>query len=184
LAGMIEYRGTIERTGTIGIIPQDRQREALVMNWSLVENTLLGRQHRPQARRGLELDRSRARAEALAIAEQLDIRTPSVDVAVRTLSGGNQQKLVVGRALIDKPEFVLAYNPTRGIDVGAAALVQSRLMEARNRGAAVLLISFELDEILALADRVVVMYRGAVLGGFERDAFDRAVIGRLMAGSA
>jgi simple sugar transport system ATP-binding protein len=184
LAGMIDYKGTIERTGTIGIIPQDRQREALVMNWSLVENTLLGRQHRKEACRGLELDRGRARTEALAIRERLDIRAASVDMPVRTLSGGNQQKLVVGRALIDRPDFVLAYNPTRGIDVGAAALVQSRIMEARNHGAAVLLISFELDEILTLADAVIVMYRGAVLGSFGREAFDRAAIGRLMAGSA
>jgi len=103
---------------------------------------------------------------------------------VKTLSGGNQQKIVVGRALIDDPKFVLAYNPTRGIDVGAAALVQSRLMQARNAGAAILLISFELDEILTLADRVLVMYRGKVVGNFTRAQVDRAAIGRLMAGSA
>ena len=184
LAGLIDYSGIIERRGAMGNIPQDRQREALVMNWSLVENTLLGRQHRKAARRGLQLDRARARLDTEEIRERFDVRSASLDVAVRTLSGGNQQKLVVGRALIDAPEFVLAYNPTRGVDVGATALVQSRLMEARNRGAAVLLISFELDEILALADHVIVMYRGAVLGSFDRDAFDRASIGRLMAGSA
>jgi simple sugar transport system ATP-binding protein len=184
LAGLIDYTGIIERRGTMGVIPQDRQREALVMDWSLVENTLLGRQHRKAACRGFQLDRVRARAETESIRERFDVRAANLDVAVRTLSGGNQQKLVVGRALIDTPEFVLAYNPTRGVDVGAAALVQSRLMEARNRGAAVLLISFELDEILTLADHVIVMYRGAVLGSFDRDAFDRAEIGRLMAGSA
>jgi general nucleoside transport system ATP-binding protein len=184
LAGLIDYSGIIERRGSMGIIPQDRQREALVMDWSLVENTLLGRQHRKAARRGLELDRVRARADTESIRERFDVRAANLDVAVRTLSGGNQQKLVVGRALIDTPEFVLAYNPTRGVDVGAAALVQSRLMEARNRGAAILLISFELDEILTLADHVIVMYRGAVLGSFDRNAFDRAAIGRLMAGSA
>ena len=180
---MIEYDGTIARRGTIGIIPQDRHREALVMNWSLVENTLLGRQHRKASRRGLVLDRGRARLETLSIRERFDVRAASIDAPVRTLSGGNQQKLVVGRALIDDPDFVLAYNPTRGIDVGAAALVQSRLMEARNRGAAVLLISFELDEILALADHVIVMYRGSVLGSFDRAQFDRAAIGRMMAGA-
>jgi len=76
--------------------PQDRQREALVMNWSLVENTLLGRQHRKQARRGLELDRGRARSEALAIREHLDIRAASVDMPVKNALRGNQQKLVVG----------------------------------------------------------------------------------------
>ena len=183
LAGMTEYRGTIERRGTLGIIPQDRQREALVLDWSLVENTLLGRQHRKAARRGFALDRKRAREETQTIVERFDVRAASLDAPIRTLSGGNQQKLVAGRALIDEPDLVIAYNPTRGIDVGAAALVQSRLIEARNRGAAVLLISFELDEILALADHVIVMYRGAVLGTFDRDGFDRAAIGRMMAGS-
>jgi general nucleoside transport system ATP-binding protein len=183
LTGMVEFTGTVERRGAIGVIPQDRHLEALVMNWSLVDNVLLGRQHRKAARHGLTLDRGRAQRETQSIRERFDVRAASLDVAVRTLSGGNQQKLVVGRALIDDPDLVLAYNPTRGIDVGAAALVQSRLMEARNAGAAVLLISFELDEILALADAVIVMYRGAVLGSFERAHFDRAEIGRLMAGS-
>ncbi|HUA09272.1 MAG TPA: ATP-binding cassette domain-containing protein [Candidatus Acidoferrales bacterium] len=184
LAGLIEYTGTIAFHGTLGVIPQDRQREGLVMNWSLVENTLLGRQHRKAARRGFELDRARARQETLAIRDGFDIRAASVDIAVKTLSGGNQQKLVAGRALIDEPDLIIAYNPTRGVDVGAASLLQSRLVEARNRGAAVVLISFELDEILALADHVIVMYRGAVLGAFDREAFDRATIGRLMAGSS
>ena len=183
ITGMVECTGTIERRGSLGVIPQDRHLEALVMNWSLVDNTLLGRQHRKAARRGLALDRTRARHDTENIRERFDVRAASLDVAVRTLSGGNQQKLVVGRALIDEPDLVLAYNPTRGIDIGAAALVQSRLIEARNRGAAVLLISFELDEILALADHVIVMYRGAVLGSFDRAQFDRAEIGRLMAGS-
>lgn len=183
LTGQIAYTGTIERGGTLGVIPQDRHREALVMNWSLVENTLLGRQHRKEMRRGLQLDRRRAREETRTIIERFDVRAAGADVPVRTLSGGNQQKLVVGRALIDTPDLVVAYSPTRGIDVGASALVQSRLMEARNRGAAVLLISFELDEILALADHVIVMYRGAVLGAFDRAQCDRATIGRLMAGS-
>jgi len=183
LAGMCTYTGTIERRGTLGIIPQDRHLEALVMNWSLIDNTLLGRQHRKAARRGFTLDFARAQRDAETIRERFDVRAATLNVTVRTLSGGNQQKLVVGRALIDDPDLVLAYNPTRGIDVGAAALVQSRLMEARNRGAGVLLISFELDEILALADRVIVMYRGAALGSFDRAHLDRAEIGRLMAGS-
>jgi simple sugar transport system ATP-binding protein len=183
IAGTIEYEGTIASDGAIGVIPQDRQREALAMNWSLVENMLLGRQHRAQARRGLTIDREKAREETRATVERFDIRTPGIDVPIRTLSGGNQQKLVVGRALIDDPAVVLAYNPTRGIDVGAASLVQSQLIRARNRGGAVLLISFELDEILALADRVLVMFRGEIVGVFERGEIDRAEIGRLMAGT-
>ncbi|MDE2483208.1 MAG: ABC transporter ATP-binding protein [bacterium] len=185
IAGMIPYDGTISfanEGAQIGVIPQDRHREALVMPWSIVENVMLGRQHRPELRRGATLDRAHARADAQRIQERFDVRAATLDVPVRTLSGGNQQKIVVGRALIDDPNVVLAYNPTRGIDVGAAALVQSRLMQARNDGAAVLLISFELDEILALADRIAVMYRGRIVGEFERTNVDRGAIGRLMAG--
>lgn len=184
ISGMIAYHGeiTVERNGrpALGAIPQDRHTEALVMAWSIVDNVMLGRQH--VLRRGALLDRERARADAATIQQRFDVRAASLDVAVKTLSGGNQQKIVVGRALIDEPALVLAYNPTRGIDVGAAALVQSRLIEARNAGAAVLLISFELDELLAVADRIAVMYRGRIVGEFERSAFDRGAIGRLMAG--
>ncbi|MHB8145694.1 MAG: ABC transporter ATP-binding protein [Vulcanimicrobiaceae bacterium] len=186
IAGVIPYDGTIERppNARIGIIPQDRLTEALVLNWSVVDNTLLGRQHQARSRRGMLLDRVHAREDAQRIVADFDVRTASLDTAVKDLSGGNQQKVVVGRALIDAPELILAYNPTRGIDVGAAALVQSRLMQARNDGAAVLLISFELDEILTLADRILVMFRGQIVGTFDRGSVERAQIGRLMAGIA
>jgi len=184
IAKMIDYEGVIGLDSKPAIVPQDRHREALVMSWSIVDNAVLGRQHDPGIQKGLLLDGTRARRDAEAIKERFDVRAANLDVAVKTLSGGNQQKIVVGRALIDDPKFVLAYNPTRGIDVGAAALVQSRLMQARNAGAAILLISFELDEILTLADRILVMYRGKVVGNFTRAQVDRAAIGRLMAGSA
>jgi len=184
IAGVIPHTGRIAVDGRMGVIPQDRQREALVLKWSLVENAIFGRQNRPGVSRGALIDRERARTDTRAIIERLDVRAASPDVAVGTLSGGNQQKLVVVRALIDEPQFVLAYQPTRGIDVGAAALVQSQLMKARNAGAAILLISFELDEIFALADRVLVMYRGTIAGEFTRERADRATIGRLMAGGS
>jgi simple sugar transport system ATP-binding protein len=187
IAGMIPHTGTIafaDANVRMGIIPQDRHREGLVLGWSIVENAILGRQHQAATRQGVMIDRRAARADAQLIVRTLDVRAASLDVPVKTLSGGNQQKIVVGRALAGNPQFVLAYQPTRGIDVGAAALVQSRLMQARNAGAAILLISFELDEILALADRVLVMYRGAIAGSFAGVEIDRARIGRLMAGSA
>jgi general nucleoside transport system ATP-binding protein len=191
IAGMIPYDGSVrlDDAGTrtdvpMGVIPQDRRREGLVLSWSIVDNAILGRQHLQAARRGVTIDRQAARKDAQSIVESFDVRAASLDAAVKTLSGGNQQKIVVGRALLGNPRFVLAYQPTRGIDVGAAALVQSRLMQARNSGAAVLLISFELDEILALADRVLVMYRGQIVGSFIGAQVDRARIGRLMAGSA
>jgi ABC-type uncharacterized transport system ATPase subunit len=182
IAGMLPFDGTIAVDSRTGIIPQDRRLEGLVLNWSIVDNAVLGRQAR--LRHGALLDRAAARRDAAVIVDRFDVRAASLDVPVRTLSGGNQQKIVVGRALLDEPRFVLAYQPTRGVDVGAAALVQSRLIEARNSGAAILLISFELDEILALADRVLVMYRGTFVEEFEGAHADRAAIGRLMAGAA
>lgn len=183
IAGVIPYTGDITRPRTLGVIPQDRHVEGLVLNWSVVDNTILGRQRLSKMRHGMLIDRSAARSDAQTIVQRFDVRAASIDVPVRTLSGGNQQKIVVGRALLGNPEFVLAYQPTRGIDVGAAALVQSRLIEARNAGAAVLLISFELDEVLALADRVLVLYRGAITGEFSGSQLDRGRIGNLMAGS-
>jgi simple sugar transport system ATP-binding protein len=166
-----------------GIIPQDRQHEALVLGWSIADNVALGRQ-RTRFRRGLTFDRKTARLDAAGILERFDVRARSVDVPVRTLSGGNQQKIVVGRALAGQPRFVLAYQPTRGIDIGAAVLVQSRLIEARNAGCAILLISFDLDEIFALSDRIGVMYAGCLSPFFARDAVDRAAVGALMTGTA
>ncbi len=183
IAGMIPYRGVITVDGAIGVIPQDRRHEGLVLSWSLADNAVLGRQHQAKFRRGMLLDRPAARADAKTIVRRFDVRAASIDVPVQTLSGGNQQKVVVGRALSGDPAFVLAYQPTRGIDVGAAALVQSRLIEARNAGTAILLISFELDEILALADRVLVMYRGRIAGRFDGERIDRGRIGELMAGA-
>ncbi|MDQ2662894.1 MAG: ATP-binding cassette domain-containing protein [Candidatus Eremiobacteraeota bacterium] len=182
VAGMIPYGGTITVDGRRTTIPQDRNAEALVMDWSIADNAILGTQRSARARKGWLIDRAAARDDAASIVERFDVRCASLDVAVKTLSGGNQQKLVVGRALLHDPQFVLAYQPTRGIDVGAAALVQSRLMEARNGGAAILLISFDLDEILALADRVLVFYRGAIAGSFDRARAQRDAIGALMAG--
>jgi len=161
-----------------------RQREALVLPWSIAENVVLGDQRNPRMRRGWTIDRTAAKRLAEDIVKRLDVRTPSIDTSVAALSGGNQQKVVVGRALAHHPRFVVAYQPTRGIDVGAAALVQTRLIEARNAGTAVLLVSFELDEIFALADRLLVLFRGRIVGEFARSAFDRARIGALMAGSA
>jgi simple sugar transport system ATP-binding protein len=130
------------------------------------------------------LDRAAEAAAAAEVIERFDVRPADPRAIVDTLSGGNQQKIVVGRALGAHPRLLVAYQPTRGIDVGASSLVQSRLIEARNAGVAVLLISFELDEIFALADRVLVMCGGRFVGAFDRTNLDRGRIGALMAGAA
>lgn len=191
LAGIVPFTGEIAFDGAplrsddspaarlrrgIRVIPQDRRGEALVLDWTVRDNVALGRQ-RTLPLRAFD-------GAARDVIERFDVRPPNADAAVSGLSGGNQQKIVVGRALAGTPKLVVAYQPTRGIDVGAAALVQSRLIEARNAGAGVLLISFELDEIFACADRVLVIANGTFVGTFERADVDRGRIGALMAGHA
>jgi ABC-type uncharacterized transport system ATPase subunit len=198
IGGVVPYTGEIALDGEslpagqspaqrigrgIRIIPQDRRREALVLDWNIIDNVALGRQRDPPLRRGAVIDRAVAQRFAADAIERFDVRPPNPKAIVGALSGGNQQKIVVARALAGNPAVVVAYQPTRGIDIGAATLVGSRLIEARNAGAAVLLISFELDEIFALADRVYVMFGGAIVGEFARGAIDRGRIGALMAGT-
>ncbi|MDB5093464.1 MAG: nucleoside transporter ATP-binding protein [Candidatus Eremiobacteraeota bacterium] len=189
LAGVVPFTGELRLAGValraddspaarlargIRVIPQDRRHEALILDWNVRENVVLGRQ-RTLPRAGYE-------AAAREVIERFDVRPPDPGAIVGMLSGGNQQKIVVGRLLAGDPKLVVAYQPTRGIDIGAGALVQSRLIEARNAGAGVLLISFELDEIFACADRVLVIAGGAFVGSFDRAAIDRGRIGALMAG--
>jgi simple sugar transport system ATP-binding protein len=158
------------------VIPQDRRHEALVLGWNVRDNVVLGRQR--------TLARSHYDDAARDVIERFDVRPPDPEATVGALSGGNQQKIVVGRTLAAHAKLVVAYQPTRGIDIGAAALVQSRLIEARNEGVGVLLISFELDEIFACADRVLVIANGRFAGAFDRATIDRGRIGALMAGHA
>jgi ABC-type uncharacterized transport system ATPase subunit len=191
LAGVVPFSGYLTFAGTamrpddspasriergIRVIPQDRRHEALVLDWTVRDNVVLGRQQ--TLARGAYGDAARE------VIERFDVRPPNANAIAGELSGGNQQKVVVGRTLCSAPKLVVAYQPTRGIDIGAAALVQSRLIEARNAGAGVLLISFELDEIFALADRVLVIAGGRFAGSFARAEIDRGRIGALMAGQA
>jgi simple sugar transport system ATP-binding protein len=191
LAGVVPFTGELIYEGAplrpddtpasrlargIRVIPQDRRHEALVLDWNVRDNVVLGRQ------RALSI--ARYGDAAREVIERFDVRPPDQNAVVGQLSGGNQQKIVVGRTLTSAPKLVVAYQPTRGIDIGAAALVQSRLIEARNAGAGVLLISFELDEIFACADRVLVIANGTFVGAFDRATIDRGRIGALMAGHA
>ncbi len=191
LAGIVPFTGELRFDGEplraddapsarlargIRVIPQDRRHEALVLDWTVRDNVALGR-HRT-------LPLAKFDDAAREVIGRFDVRPPNAAAIAGMLSGGNQQKIVVGRMLADAPRLVVAYQPTRGIDIGAAALVQSRLIEARNAGAGVLLISFELDEIFACADRVLVIAGGQFVGAFDRANVDRGTIGALMAGNA
>jgi len=162
-----------------GHIADDRQREALVMSMTVAENAILKVHGEPPISRGGVLRGRAIRGFAQGLIREYDIRTASENAGVATLSGGNQQKLVVGRELATRPELIVAVNPTRGLDVSATDFVHRRLLAERERGAAVLLVSVDLDEILALADRVLVIFDGKLTAG---PAGDVAAIGRLMAG--
>ncbi len=168
-------------SGRIGVIPDDRQREALVLELPLSDNLALGDHRDPPLARHGWLFASAWRRHALALVERFGVRTPGVAVPAAALSGGNQQRAVAARALHRDPGLVVAVNPTRGLDIAASADVMARLAAARDRGGGVLLVHHDLDELLAVADRVLVLYGGRLIdSGWP--ACGRAAIGRLMLG--
>ncbi len=152
--------GRVSAMGRIGYIPQDRQRDGLVGAMPIWENTLLGAESDGRLAWGPFLLRGAARRRAQAICDQFDVRRRSIDQPARSLSGGNQQKVVVGRVLEREPGIVVAVNPTRGLDLNAARFVQNELRQAASRGAAVILFSTDREEIEAAADRSLTMSRG------------------------
>ena len=150
-------------------IPEDRQKHGLVLAYPLADNLVLSRYDRPPFARGLRrIVRRRSGGSRRAWSREFDVRAPSVQAPTATLSGGNQQKAVVARELRAGPRLLIAAQPTRGVDVGSTEFIHRRIVAARDGGAAVLLVSAELDELLALADRVVVMYRGRITAPARR----------------
>ena len=163
-------------------IPEDRHAVGTIADMSVAENVISERyRSRDFSRRGF-LDWSAARRFAEKLIADYDVKCPSPDARIRLLSGGNMQKLILGRALDPEPAVILANQPTRGLDVGAVAYVHARLIEARDRGAAILLISEDLDEVLALSDVVHVMFKGRLSAASERGERTVAELGELMAG--
>jgi simple sugar transport system ATP-binding protein len=164
-----------------GVVPEDRHALACVTGMSVAENLMLDRL-KNYRRYGL-LDRKALRESAVALMQRFDVRAASPEVAFGGLSGGNQQKAVLARELtLDPLRFLLAAQPTRGLDVGAVEAVYRHIREAASRGVGVLLISSELDELLSVADRVVVLYRGRITGTCAGGSAARARIGNWMAG--
>lgn len=178
------YRpGELRSACGLAVFPEDRLKEALLLQNSAEDNFLLGRQRdRAFRKAGVFLDRSRLRIAAERAIAEYDVRPPLPDAIAGSLSGGNQQKLVVARELSCQPRFLIAAQPTRGVDIGAIEFIHSRILGLRNSGAGILLVSSELDEVLKLSDRTLVFYRGRVVGSFSREAFDEKRIGLLMAG--
>src|SRR5690606_5013945 len=135
-------------------VPEDRQRDGLIASFDVAANLLLNQIYDRPFSRGLRVDGRAVRAHAEDLVEQFDIRTPSVQVAASTLSGGNQQKLIVAREFFHAERLLVLSQPTRGLDVGSIQYIHSQVVAKRDEGVAVLLNSSELDEVLALADRV------------------------------
>ncbi len=163
-------------------IPADRHRHGLILDFTVAENMVLRTYYAPPFSKQTVLDWDVIRREARSLIEEYDVRTPGEDTLAASLSGGNQQKVIVARELAQQPELIVAAQPTRGLDVGAIEFVHRRLVEARDDQKAVLLFSLELDEILALADRIAVMYEGRIVGVVDREEATEEMLGLMMAG--
>jgi simple sugar transport system ATP-binding protein len=168
----------------IAHIPEDRLRDGLVGSFSIAENMVLDVYDELPFSHSGALDWDTIRQTSTKRMSEFDVRARSNAVPVRTLSGGNQQKVIVARELSRKIRLIVASQPTRGLDVGSIEYVHQRLVQARDAGAAVLLVSVELDEVMALADQIVVMYRGKLTGPYPAGNLSREQIGLLMAGSS
>ena len=165
-----------------GYIPEDRHKTGLLLDLSVAENLVIKDFWRPTYTRGGVLHYGAIREHAGRMIAAYDIRTPSGEVPVKHLSGGNQQKVVVARELNAAPVLDVASQATRGLDLGAVESVHEILLRERNRGAAVLFISTELQEVMSLSDRIIVLFRGDVMGEVEGEGADLSTIGQLMLG--
>ncbi|GAA2624522.1 ABC transporter ATP-binding protein [Actinomadura fulvescens] len=171
------------KTG-IGFIPEDRHRHGLLLESSLWENRILGHQTERPNVKGLWIDRSGARADTSRIVRDYDVRTPGIDVTAVALSGGNQQKLIVGREMSGEPKFLIASHPTRGVDVGAQAAIWEHLRNARAEGLAVLLISADLDELIGMSDTLRVILRGRIVSEADPATVTPEQLGSAMTGAS
>ncbi len=163
-------------------IPEDRQNRGLILDFTVAENFILRNYYKPPFAQGINLDYRKVHAHARELIEEFDVRTPSENVPVRSLSGGNQQKVVVARELSGEPQLLIASQPTRGLDVGAIEFVHRRLLAQRDQGKAILLISLELEEVMSLSDRILVIYEGQIVGEMTPDEATEGELGLLMAG--
>ncbi|MFD7286184.1 ABC transporter ATP-binding protein [Streptomyces sp. NPDC059863] len=172
------------REDGIGYIPEDRHRHGLLLEAPLWENRILGHvTERPNSRAGL-LDPKAARADTTRIVREYDVRTPGIEVTAASLSGGNQQKLIVGREMSHHPKLLIAAHPTRGVDVGAQAQIWDQIRDARREGLAVLLVSADLDELIGLSDTLRVMYRGRLVADADPATITPEELGSAMTGAA
>ncbi|HLF60163.1 MAG TPA: ABC transporter ATP-binding protein [Acidimicrobiia bacterium] len=190
LGGVVRLRGedvTIKSPRDIhkrdvAHVPEDRQKSGLVLQFTVTENVIMDTYYEAPISNGIQMDWDAARQQALRLVDEYDVRTPSVDTLVSKLSGGNQQKVIVAREFDRDVSLVIASQPTRGIDVGSIEHIHGRIVAKRDDGAAVLIVSSELDEVMALSDRILVMFGGRIAGEFDGSA-TATEIGLAMLGS-
>ncbi|MFM6928710.1 MAG: ABC transporter ATP-binding protein [Bdellovibrio sp.] len=176
------FSGSITMNGDLGSFPEDRLRFGVLPSRPAYENYLLGQQRHPRFAKGLFLKMKEVLKQTKDAMELYDVRPRNENLAFERFSGGNQQKLVVARALLQNPKVIVAAQPTRGVDIGAIEFIHNQLRKSRDEGAGVLLISSELDELMALSDRIIVLYKGHFVAEFSRTSFDEILIGAAMGG--
>ena len=190
-AGTVEVNGKRVRPGSVraahgaGIahVPEDRLHTGLAPSLSIADNTVLTTYRRPPVARGPFLARSRIRRDCTELMERFDVRAPGPDTPVRLLSGGNVQKVLLGREFTARPKVLVAASPTRGLDVGAIETVRALLVQAADDGTAIVLISEDLEEVMALSDRIAVIYEGSIAGVVDGHDADTEQLGLLMGGA-
>ena len=180
----INNQSTRERLESgISFIPEDRQLQAMIMDMNLTNNVIIGRQNIEKYKSNFATVKTKnAVKESEKIISLFDVKTPNTSTLATALSGGNQQKFVVGRELEDDPDLLIASQPTRGIDIGAQALIWDKLRESRDQGLAVLLISADLEELIGLSDRIIVFYQGKLVKELKSDSVSPEDLGGYMTG--
>ena len=175
----------LERRGAgIGLIPEDRQKQGLLLTSPLWENAALGHQNKEPYAKGIWINKKGARRQTEEIVRRFDVKTPGVDVPATALSGGNQQKLVVGREIVADPVVLIAAQPTRGIDIGAQAAVWEELKNARAADMGILLLSADLEELIGLSDAIHVIFEGRLVAKLDPAAITPEILGTYMTGAS
>jgi simple sugar transport system ATP-binding protein len=198
IMGLRDYTGSIQFQGAsmdelsvadrhdlgIGLIPEDRQRQALMMNSSLWENRILGHQRGKPVMRGFVIDKKATIDSTRNIMQEFDVRAPGPETLAAALSGGNQQKFIVGREMSKAPALLVASHPTRGVDVGAQGAIWDVLRKAREKGMAIVLISADLEELIGMSDRLLVMLRGVITAELDPAKTTPEQLGSAMTGAS
>jgi simple sugar transport system ATP-binding protein len=172
------------RSAGIAFVPEERMRDGAIADFSVTENTVLLNHADSDFCRGGFLRFEQIRRHCAQLVKEFQVKTPDLDTPTKNLSGGNIQKLIIARELAARPKVLIAAQPTRGVDIGAAEYIHARLLEQRQAGMAIIVISEDLDEVLALSDRIAVMFEGRIIGIVDRQTATREQLGLLMAGVA